>query len=567
MDKIKIMSTNLANKIAAGEVIEKCASVVKELVENAIDAGATQIRIDLLGGGLKEITVSDNGSGMSPKDAHLAFEPHATSKLYHADDLFFIDTLGFRGEAIPSIASVAQVTLKTAQDDAGTLLVIKGNQLIKEGKSAALKGTTITVNELFYNTPARLKYLKSETTELANIVALIEKTALAYPQIRFILTNNQKVICQTSGQNNLLKTISEIYGSDLATKMIAINASNEDYTINGYIAKPEVLKTSRNHMTTIVNHRVIRNNEINKAINEAYYTYKPETKFPVVVINITTDTTLIDVNIHPTKQDIKMSKSEQLLTLIQDTIKNALYNHLLIPQGINSSIITDSDVEPVNYEQKVISFNLGEADNIVGEKNGALKALSLEVIGAVHGTYIVAQNEEGMYLIDQHAAQERINYEKYLKALNSETIAQITPLIPINIELSTSDYLIINELLPNLVKMGFILAPFGINTFIVEAHPIWLKEGYEEASIRKIIDLLIAHHEHFDQFKFREQVAITLACKMSIKGNTRLSLEDMNALLEQLVMTDNPYNCPHGRPTIIKYTINDLEKLFKRIMD
>ena len=326
MSKIKVMSENLANKIAAGEVVEKCASVVKELVENSIDAGSDNIKIELKDGGLKEIKIIDNGSGMEHEDALLSFQRHATSKLTREDDLFFINTLGFRGEALPSIASVSEVDLITCATEVGTHIHIKGGKLITDEPSDARKGTVITISNLFYNTPARLKYLKSEQYELSNTVSFIEKLAFSYPAIKFELTNNGKTLVKTSGSNNLHKVIHEIYGLNVSSNMMYVKGSTDDYEMEGYICKPEILKSNRNHMITIVNGRIVKNFDLNRAINDAYYTYKPDIKFPIVVLKFETDPTLIDVNIHPTKQDIKLSKIDELYNMIVDTIKNKLYN-------------------------------------------------------------------------------------------------------------------------------------------------------------------------------------------------------------------------------------------------
>lgn len=588
MNKIHIMSEILANKIAAGEVIEKCASIIKELVENSIDASATEIFIHLLEGGLKEIKVIDNGDGMNKEDAVLAFSRHATSKIIKDDDLFFIDTLGFRGEALPSIASVSNVVLKTCQNDVGTLVHIKGGKLIETSNTDSKKGTSITVTDLFYNTPARLKYLKSEQTELSNCVNFIEKLSFAYPNIRFTLTNNEKTIFQTSGSNNLLKTIHEVYGLNISSKMLEIKASTDDYDVYGFVCKPEILKSNRNHMTTIVNGRIVRNNDLNRAINDAYYTYKPDIKYPVVVLKIDTDPTLIDVNIHPTKQDIKLSKLNELCELVTSTIKKQLYNNLLIPNAIKNEEVKVNDYEvPIissyqvkeesesyslddEAEQKSFDFSYNDSNVMeISEpsENEEIKRLVLYPVGVVHGTYIIAQNEEGMYLIDQHAAQERINYEKYLKALREKDLTTISPLFPINIELNTSDYLALIKQQDFLASIGFQIEEFGVNTITIKAHPTWLKEGYEEESIHMILDLVIKNGSSFDVVKFNENVAITLACKMSIKANMRISEDNIEQLLKDLVQTDNPYNCPHGRPTIIKYTINDLERMFKRVMN
>lgn len=571
MSIIKVMSENLANKIAAGEVVEKCASVVKELVENSIDAKATNIKINLKKGGLEEITVVDNGIGMEESDALLAFQRHATSKIYKDDDLFFIDTLGFRGEALPSIASVSEVELETCQKDIGTRIHIKGGMLVEKESSAGRVGTKITITNLFYNTPARLKYLKSEQTELANTVSFIEKLALATPNVAFTLTNNDKVVVKTSGSNNLLKAIHEIYGALVSSKMLDIKALNDDFEINGFICKPEILKSNRNHLITFINGRIVRNNEINRAINDAYYTYKPDTKYPIVVLNILVDPTLVDVNIHPTKQDVKLSKIDSLYNLIYETIKKRLYDNLLIPDAIKKEELNEVKDNFVVVEKfkdtdgSQTTFDFGDKEETV--KNEEFKSLVLYPVGLCLGTYIVCENDEGIYLLDQHAAQERVNYEKYLENLKQEEINITNMLIPITIEFSTSEYLNFMSKLDTFTKMGFVVEEFGINTICVKAHPTWLKNGYEEEQIRKIIDIIINLDKEFDPVKFRENVAITLACKMAIKANEHISMLEIEGLLNNLVKCDNPYNCPHGRPTIIKFSIYDLEKMFKRAMD
>ena len=589
MSKIKVMSENLANKIAAGEVVEKCASVVKELVENSIDAGSDNIKIELQDGGLRKIKIIDNGSGMEHEDALLSFQRHATSKLTREDDLFFINTLGFRGEALPSIASVSEVDLITCATEVGTHIHIKGGKLITDEPSDARKGTIITISNLFYNTPARLKYLKSEQYELSNTVSFIEKLAFSYPEIKFELTNNGKTIVKTSGSNNLHKVIHEIYGLNVSSNMMYVKGSTDDYEMEGYVCKPEVLKSNRNHMITIVNGRIVKNFDLNRAINDAYYTYKPDIKFPIVVLKFETDPTLIDVNIHPTKQDIKLSKIDELYNMIVDTIKNKLYQELLIPKAIKEEPTTEISLPVTMIKNDIVESKIEtekpkeiiqtEFDLSVSEEeieyeepkelviNKELKKLVLYPVGLALGTYIIAQNEEGVYMIDQHAAQERINYEKYLKALKEEKTTTVAPLFPINIELNSSDFITVKENESTLTDMGFVIEEFGFNTLTIKEHPTWLKEGYEEESIHKIIDSIISIGNRFDRVKFNEHIAITLACKMSIKANTRISTEAMEEILNELVETDNPYNCPHGRPTIIKFTIYDIEKMFKRAMN
>lgn len=586
MSKIHVMSEALANKISAGEVVERCSSIVKELVENSIDAKATDIRIDLVKGGLESIKVTDNGIGMDDEDAMLAFGRHATSKILRDDDLFFIDTMGFRGEALPSIASVSEVELKTSDGASSSYVHIKGGEILEHTAGDLRVGTSILVTNLFYNTPARLKYLKSENTESYNSIHLIEKLALAYPNIKFTLTNNDKVVVKTSGSDVLLKTIHEIYGLNVSNKMLEFKNGNNDFDIYGYICKPEILRSNRNDLSTFVNDRVVRNSEINKAINDAYYTYKPDGKYPVVVLKINTDPTLVDVNIHPTKQDVKISKIEELYDLIYTTIKDTLYQNLLIPNAlkeesvniIKDSVIADivssmakKEEEPVQTE---LNFQVDIKDNASEIKandelvvNKEMKSLVLYPVGLALGTYIIAQNDEGIYLIDQHAAQERVNYERYLHALRKKEVTTTYLLIPITIELSASDFLILKENLHVLTDMGFIIEEFGVNTFIVKGHPTWILEDYEEESIRRIIDLVISIKDKFDPIKFNDNMAKTLACKMSIKANMRISNIAQQELLNELVLCDNPYNCPHGRPTIIHFSIYDLERMFKRVMN
>lgn len=589
MSKIRIMDEDLSNKIAAGEVVERVSNVVKELVENSIDAKSKNIKIELVNSGLKEVKITDDGIGMDKVDAENAFKRHATSKIYKLEDLFFINTLGFRGEALPSIASVSKVLLKTSNGAEGTTIEINGGKLDCVSKSELRKGTIISVKDLFYNTPARLKYLKSEITELSYITSFVERLALSYPDISFTLINNDKTLIETSGSGNLLKVIHELFGASVSKNMIKIAASNDDYDLSGYVCKPCVLKSNRNYMITIVNGRIVKNNELNKTINDAYYTYKPDIKYPVVVLKIDTDPTLIDVNIHPTKQDIKFSKMDSLNELVKTSIKKALDSNLLIPKvevrevkeyniPIKQEYINDTDDDFVieetpliinnDFDEEIKKENTQEQINFkLDEKNEEIKHLELYPCGLVMGTYIVAQNDEAMYLIDQHAAQERINYEKILKALESNQIKTTDLLIPIIIDFTPSDYLKFKENKYVLEDLGFVIEDFGINSVAVKTHPTWLITGYEEENIRRIIEYVIEMPKKFDRIRFNDNISATCACKMSVKGNTSITMEEAESILNMLVMCDNPYNCPHGRPTIITFTKYELERLFKRVMN
>ncbi len=598
MNTIKVMDEILANKIAAGEVVERCLNVVKELVENSIDAKSTEIKITLIDSGTKKIVVSDNGIGMNKEDALLAFSRHATSKLKNLDDLFNISSLGFRGEALPSIASVSIINLKTSKDGKGTSVTLNGG-IVEDISSSDLScGTTIEVKDLFYNTPVRLKYLKNLYTELALIVEYVNKMALSYPNIKFVLINNNKVLLNTSGDGNLLKVIYAVYGVDVTKKMIEINGENDDYIISGYIGYPEIAKTSRNVITTLVNGRVIKNSDLNRCIIDCYHTYIPKDKFPLVVLNIDVDPILIDINIHPQKMDIKFSKFDSLQQLVNKVITTKLKEILLVPHANIRDLNTIYEVEDsmsisnFNYqiednvskeEEKNIDtkeelvFDFDNDSKITGTKSeevfteeksneNSYRIKEMIPVGIVHKTYIIAENSSGMYIIDQHAAAERINYEKVLNSLLKDDYKIIDLLVPLKFEYSKDEFIKIKEHLDILKNIGISLEEFGDNTFIVRSHPTWFFEGYEREAIEKIIAITLEKGE-FEKEKFIYKTASTMACKMSIKANDYLNLETAKILLDNLRKCDNPFTCPHGRPTIITYSNYDLERLFKRAMN
>ena len=588
MAKIKVMDELLQNKIAAGEVIERIVSIVKELVENSIDAKSSEIKIDLIESGLREIKVTDDGIGMDNEDAILAFQRHATSKIYTDDDLFSIESLGFRGEALPSIAAVSEVTLKTCKKDssAGTLIHIKGGHILKETSSDARVGTSIRVTNLFYNTPARLKHLSSPYAELANVIDYLNKIALSYPKIKFTLTNDGKYLLNTDGSGNLLKVINAIYGIDVTKKMFPIEGSNNDYNIKGYISLPELTRSSKNYMTTIVNGRVIKNTTLYRIINEAYSNYKEMTRYPVVVLEIETDPSLIDVNIHPSKLDIKFSNFEDLQELITNTIINGIKNKLLIPKIEVDKVLETPKYENLrldlereihettteykqeksspNIENTIINKNI-ETTTVV-EELPQKKLPELYPVGLLHGTYIVCENEDGFYLIDQHAAKERINYEKYKYILGHPDGYTISPIVPIIIELPKDEFTTIKENIDILDKINLSLEEFGSSSFRVLYHPTWFPKDREEEVIRKIIELVLEKEKNFSLEKFNDNLAKTVSCKMSIKGNTFIDKQSMESLINDLRKCNNPFNCPHGRPTIIHFTKYELEKMFKRSM-
>lgn len=585
MGKIKVMSESLSNKIAAGEVVEKVSSVVKELVENSIDAGSNIIEVSLVDAGIKEIKVIDNGKGMDKEDALLCFSPHATSKIRNENDLFFINTLGFRGEALPSIASVSDVFLDTSNRSDSTLVHIKGGKLESNEVGTVSNGTKIIVRDLFFNTPARLKFLKSYYTELNGVVSLIEKLSLSHPNISFKLSSDNKELIKTSGSNDLLKTIYEIYGYNVSKNMVYIEGHNDDYDINGYVSNINITKSTKKDMITLVNGRIVNNSYVNRIIKDAYHTYLAVDKYPIVVINILVDPTIVDVNIHPTKQDIKFGKMETLEELLFSLIRDKLMNINNMFKAYDETkyevsnseeyVLNDNLVVKEEYDKPVIEeskmcFNMNEESSGYETVIDTLEVKSekpslLHPIGLAMGTYLFATDEECVYMIDIHAANERINYEKLLNALKESVVHKTSMLFPITIEFTKNEFMTIMEKKEFITNLGISFDEFGVNTIRVYEHPTYFREGYEEESLRRVFDLIVSIDKDFDRVKFNEQLAINLSCKMSVKANTFIGSLEQETLLKRLFECEFPYTCPHGRPTIIKYTKYELEKLFKRV--
>ena len=590
----------LANKIAAGEVVERPASVVKELIENSIDANSTWIQIELEEAGMNKIKVIDNGDGMSTKDSERAFMRHATSKISTDADLFRMSTLGFRGEALASIASVSRLTLKTSQGtEAGIELALEGGNIIAKSKSDARKGTEITVRDLFYNTPARLKYMKSIHTELGHISDIINRTALAHPNVRFDVTHNGKHLFRTAGSGDVLQVISQVYNTQVAKQMMPIHVETLDFKIEGFIAKPEETRANRSYITTIINGRYIRHHGLNHAILRGYHTLLPIRRFPIVVLHIKMDPILVDVNVHPTKLEVRFSKEQELLDEIEAGIKQVFRKTLLIPEvkhpqkgqsqstveqnkldltiesGQDKSIFTNETIfepkekevfERKSMEQSHRSIEKTTAtENITTNEKAKTKIPMMEPVGQIQGTYIVAQNEKGMYLIDQHAAQERIKYERFKKAFGHVDSKLQELLIPITFDFSRQEAIIIKENREKLLNVGIDLQPFGSQSFIVRSHPTWFPKGFEEESIKEIVHQVIEEKE-INISELREEAAILMACKRSLKANHYLTKEEMTYLLNDLRKTNQPFTCPHGRPIIIHFSSYELEKMFKRVM-
>lgn len=622
MGKIQRMSEQLANMIAAGEVIERPASVVKELLENAIDAQSTNIEIHLQDSGVRQIKVIDNGEGMSEEDAHLAFERHATSKVKTQYDIFRIQTLGFRGEALPSIASVSDVHVKTSDGiNSGLHLNIKGGDVLASKPGVMRKGTEMEVNHLFFNTPARLKHIKSLNTELSHITDYINKIALSHPEIAFKLFNNQRLLFQTNGQNNLQSVIASVYGFDIAKKMISFSAKNDTYEISGFISDPIINRASRNYMTIIVNGRAIRNYNVMRSILEAYHTLLPKDKYPIVVLNLKLDPMLVDVNVHPAKLEVRFSQEEALRTFIYTEIKKVLNHVEYIPQTeIKAPVMpqlskpvqqtlsfqapkqveTPSKViqpEPIVMKQKLVIEEIQEstvvtdveADSVHEESvervtqsvpfaqssQEELKVvaptkteeatLELYYIGQLHGTYLLAQNEEGLFIVDQHAAMERVQYEKNYQLLRDVSGDCVELLIPIVLKYAANELLLLKEALPSLMKFGFEIEEFGGQSLVVRSIPVWAQKLDAKSIVETILHQVILDNQ-VDIGKLRESVAIMMSCKGSIKANQYINEYEIKELLQSLCYCEQPYTCPHGRPIIVKMTKYEIEKLFKRVM-
>ncbi len=586
MSSIKVLDPALANKIAAGEVIERPASVVKELVENAIDAGASVVEIKIKDAGKKMICVSDNGKGMDKEDAHLAFQRHATSKILKERDLFSIHTLGFRGEALPSIAAVAQVTIETCKGKVGTRLKLKDSKIIEDEPCASRVGTTITVENLFYNTPARLKYLKTDNVEISHISEIVSKIALSHPSVSLTLYVEDKVNFFSTGRGDVLEVISSLYGLNVAREMKKFECDEDNFQISGYTSSLGVSKANRNFIVTILNGRCVKMVGVQNAVIEAYKTYLSDDRFPVTVINIEVDPTLVDVNVHPAKHEVRLSKEKELKELVEKTIREVfavtniapkVYNE---PSSKSEQIKLDVDTfyaqsALTNYqiEENIISENsvleereiLDTVIDFSSKETSDKKFIKLTPIGQYQAKYILAFDEDAMYIVDQHAAAERINYEKFQRELNDDSKWNFTDLlVPIVINVSNYQAQKLLDYLEKLRTIGIEMIPFGINAFKVTSIPIWMKESNVNEYIDEIVEQVLSSNGSVKLGDLRLKAISTLACKASLKANKVLSIKEMQVLLDNLFICNNPFTCPHGRPTLIVYSSNELDKMFKR---
>ena len=689
MGKINILSAELSNKIAAGEVVERPASVVKELVENSLDAGSTNIKIIIKEFGIEQIRIIDNGSGISNDDLERAFLRHATSKIREDYDLFHIKTLGFRGEALASISSVSRVTIKSCAGEAhGKMLVLEAGKVISEEYYAPIKGTDLSVENLFYNTPARLKYLRNAHTEQANITNVIYKFALSYPNVSFELHVDDKITFKTYGDGDVHKILSKIYNMSVARNMISFSGNNDDYKVYGYISVPDETRASKNYINIFINGRYIRNYIIQNSIIDAYGTLLMKNRYPLCVINIDMDPILLDVNVHPTKQEVRLSKEAELISLIKGVISERLANYTYIPQGMNNVLTKKekANIEKFNFldeldnkfgmqteENNTFLFNkgqneanfvkeddidfgedndihklqeelnsnneshirrqqteisgmesslpdlsytarprenynkygdkptkkeienfmnfskreeIGEAtkeeisntivkDNshfdeiknlkIVQDESMEVKTLpDLKVLAQIFKTYILSEADNKLYLIDQHAAAERYNYEKLQRDFIDRKNYKKQMLIPMTFDFSIEEAAEIRNNFEKFTELGIDFEEFGDNSYVVREFPGWIEEDEEE--MIKIIVEKVLNNNKITFNELRNDAIAMASCKMSIKANQILSEVEMNKVISDLYKCKNPFTCPHGRPIITKMEKKDLEKMFKRIV-
>jgi len=649
MGKIQQMPEALANQIAAGEVVERPASVVKELVENAIDAGAQTIRVELREAGIQQVKVIDDGEGMDAEDLAKAFLPHATSKLYDVHDLFQIKSLGFRGEALASIGSVAKVRVESMQAgaEAGHYIEIAGSQVQAQGMTSARKGTTLTVDSLFYNTPARLKHLSSLKTELKHSLNFIQDIVMAYPDIRFHLVNDGQTIFQSFGTGDLRQTIANVYQPALARQLIGLEAENLDFKIKGYISPPQLTRTSKHYIHWMINGRAVRSYALTELLLRAYGRQLMIGRYPLAVIAIELDPRLVDVNVHPTKQTVRLSKESELGQLLTQAVVESLASLNPVPNAqvqelaggrlfqqtnqanpqppvasqvmpldldgkgsestFDSAYEEDDDLRTSQASQPAQSAPVSqvaeslapdwqdrqveqaskfedaepspsqplEAEPVVADSQEQSQSSvsqdlrpsfgHLRYVGQIHGTYLIAESPEGFYLIDQHAAQERIRYEAFMKQ-EMDTKTQQTLLLPYLFHFSPAELAGLDQVLPRLEELGIVLEAFGPKTYQLASYPTWLEAHEVEQTVRDLTERLVKQPDlSINQIK--EAALIMQSCRGAIKANHYLDDSQASYLIQALDGLDDPFHCPHGRPVFVQITDKTLEKLFKRIQD
>jgi len=540
---IKVLPQEVISRIAAGEVVERPASVVKELIENSLDAGATQVSVEIHGSGLKLIRVTDNGSGIPRDEVDLAFERYATSKISKLDDLQKISTLGFRGEALPSIAAVSQVELvtRTEEDDTGTLIVVEKGVVTKRESRSHHRGTSVVVRHLFRNFPARLKFLKSPATENGHIADTVYHYAMAFPEVKFRLLIEGREVLSTTGQGGLQDVISIVYGAELAEQMMEICEAHGSISIFGFISPPSLSRSSRNYMDVFVNRRWVHNKVVARAIEEAYYGWLMSDRYPVAILNLSAPAEELDINVHPAKAEIKFRNSQAVFSLVRQSIRKKLES-----VSVGKSLHIQSS--PLRFSSA--------PDNIVPS------VATLRVIGQLANTYIIAEGATGLFLIDQHAAHERVLFEKIMEKHSRHSVEMQGLLEPVYVELDPKRDQLVKAHGKLLEQFGIKLEPFGTRSYLLRAIPAIMKGAHPTEMLHNVVDSLA--NETGTQ-KPEEKLALSLACHSSVKAGDTLSIEEMTGLVRQLEQTTRPQTCPHGRPTMVHLSSRELEKEFGRL--
>ena len=595
MKNINILDSNTIDKIAAGEVVERPSAVVKELVENSIDANADAVTIEIKDGGISFIRITDNGEGIDRSQVKKAFMRHATSKIKSIEDLISVTSLGFRGEALSSISAVGKVEFltKTKTDFIGTRYVVEGGRECVFEDAGIPDGTTIIVRDLFFNVPARKKFLKSPSSEGNNITELIEHMILSHPNISFKYIYNGNVKLQSSGKNDIKSCIYNVYGRDIANGLIEVKSIRDDISIHGFIGKPELARATRNFEIYFVNNRFIKSTLIDRALEEAYKDYLMLHKYPTVFLYFEIPSHLIDVNVHPTKREIRFFEGEALKCYIVDVIKNALINKELIKEiveethekpSVKESEINKEPFETINHiiESSYNNYYSSEIEKEdestdINDKNEQLtlfddKFISEEsikkhrIIGQLFNTYWLIEFENKLFIVDQHAAHEKVNYERLIKKLrNNENCSQnIYP--PIVVSLSNAEAQYVTKYNENFLNVGFTIEHFGGLDYTISTVPMELLSQNPADYFHEMLDELMEGKNSKETETVNLKIA-TMACKASVKGNMHLSVFEADKLISELLTLENPYNCPHGRPTIISFSKYEIEKMFKRIVN
>lgn len=589
---IKILEKHVADKIAAGEVIDRPVSIVKELVENSLDAGGTSITVEIRGGGKEYIRVTDDGCGIEASDITLAFKRHATSKISREEDLDAIGTLGFRGEALASIAAVARVEMitRTEADKMGRRMTVEGSEILEDKPTGCPKGTTITVKDLFYNTPARLKFLGSDNSEARRITSMVSRIALAYPDVRFRLINGSRDVFTTSGKGNILENILRIYGTDLKKDLLPVDHASCGMVIRGFVSSPALSSSSRNRQFFCVNGRVVSSSTIERGLEKAYKQRLFTGRFPLAFLFISVPAETLDVNVHPTKKEIRFDEPFAIEDMIEEAVGAALMsgdsvgrvdvesrtkaidgaidqkppapaieNDISASQDKGTEVNINKLLDSMRQEVREEQISLEPEISTTKEK---LDIEGLDIKGIVLDTYIIATDDSAMYLIDQHAAHERVLFERFLKEYNKEDVARQTMLTPLQISVSAELESSEDMWLEAVGRLGYSVEPFGNRVYLIREIPAFLNDGDAESFIK---DFFIALEETPDLTEFAALEKIIMrSCKSAVKGGDRLHPKEVDSLMSQLAACDNPYSCPHGRPIFVKMTKYDLERMFKR---